>query len=73
MSIKKMEFEKLINGFWKATTGMITLISMQKTFTEVQEALDNLPINQSNPCETLDQGRGNRPPHPPAGGVPSHV
>ena len=24
--------------------------------TEVQEALDNLPINQSNPCETLDSG-----------------
>ena len=35
---------------------MITLISMQKTFTEVQEALDNLPINQSNPCETLESG-----------------
>ena len=24
--------------------------------TEVQEALDNLPINQSNPCETLYSG-----------------
>ena len=24
--------------------------------TEVQEALNNLPINQSNPCETLDSG-----------------
>jgi len=24
--------------------------------TEVQEALDNLPINQSNPCEALDSG-----------------
>jgi len=24
--------------------------------TEVQKALDNLPINQSNPCETLDSG-----------------
>ena len=24
--------------------------------TEVQEALDDLPINQSNPCETLDSG-----------------
>ena len=24
--------------------------------TEVQEALDNLPINQSNPCETSDSG-----------------
>ena len=34
---------------------MITLISMQKNFvTEVQEALDNHPIHQNNPCETLD-------------------
>ena len=31
-------------------------LNAENFVTEVQEAIDNLPINQSNPCETLDSG-----------------
>jgi len=48
-----MEFEikSKISKTWNYSN-----FNAENFVTKVQEVLDNLPINQNNPCETLDSG-----------------